>query len=124
MQKLIRGHEPGCRLFVRRQTFARFHPVTSRLRCWLAGISLSVCSLVRGAETSPASLAPLPTPIALSADLRAAGAKTGIPVGPFTLVLEPGAPRLGDGVVVLITLTNGSAQKQWLAQFEIDPLTT
>lgn len=55
--------------------------------------------------------------------MHAAGVKAGLPLGPLVLELEPGSARLGDGIVAVITLTNGASQKQWLAQFEVDALT-
>jgi hypothetical protein len=81
--------------------------------------AISPALAVAGAAGAPSPVA-LPPSVPLSAELRDAALKAGMPVGPLALALEPGAPRFGDGVVALITFFKGKTQKQWLVQFEID----
>lgn len=73
----------------------------------------------------PVKMTPEPLPIAVppSPEVKAAATKLGWSAGPLVLATEPGTARTGDGVVALITLWAKGGQKQWLVQFEIEPMT-
>lgn len=91
---------------------------------WLAlpaGVFLGL-TVWAGEPVKPAREA-LPPAVPPSLEVKAAAAKLGWSAGPLVLTTEPGLTRSGDGVVALITLWTKGGQKQWLVQFEIEPMT-
>lgn len=92
----------------------------NRARSWagalLVGIGGIVTAASAGAADLPAILTPQPEVIAFAH-------ANGIPLSGISPAADSKAAAPGDFVVVLITLRQGNATKQWLTRFEVSPMT-